>query len=67
MDQYEKAYERIGLSEGKRRELATLSRLSEEPVGMPSALLIEAVLISEKSHEITHMEISNAELVRTIR
>lgn len=67
MDQYEEAYERIGLSEGRRQELTALSRLSEEPTAAPSALLIETVVISEKNHAVTHREISNAELVRITR
>lgn len=67
MDQYEEAYERIGLSAEKRRELTALLGLSGEAMAASSAFLIETVVISEKTHEVTHREISNAELVRTSR
>lgn len=66
MDQYDEAYERIGLSADKRKILAALSSLSGEIATAPSTLLIEMVVISEKTHEVTHREISNAELVRAI-
>ena len=67
MDQYEEAYERIGLSAERQRELKALSRLTEEPATASSTLLIETVVISEKNHEVTNREISNAKLVRAIR
>jgi len=67
MDQYEEAYERIGLSVERRRELTSLSRLSGEAVAASKSLLIETVVISEETREVTHREISDAELVRTAR
>ena len=67
MDQYEQAYERIGLSALKRQELSALSSLCKKRVGTATAVQIETVIASEKTHEITHREISNAKLVRTIR
>ena len=67
MDPYEEAYERIGLSAEKRRELTALSGLSEGATDTSSAFLIETVVISEKTHEVTHREILHAELVRTSR
>ena len=67
MDQYEQAYERIGLSALKRQELSALSSLTKEQVVTATALQIEIVIASEKTREVTHREISNAKLVRTIR
>jgi hypothetical protein len=63
MDQYEEAYERIGLSEKKRRELKNLSGLSPETAAAYSAFLIETVIISGDHREVTNREISSAKLV----
>lgn len=67
MDRYDEAYERIGLSAERRKVLAALSSLSGEAAAAPGTLLIETVVISEKTHEVTHREILNAKLVRAIR
>lgn len=67
MDQYEEAYELIGLSAMKRQELRALSNLTKEENVASSGLQIETVIVSEQTREVTHREISNAKLVRTIR